>query len=935
MVFTLTVVQLISSGVRYSAYSVLAENGQNNYQVVKLSNGGEVWANLKVTAEGEGSLYFIGGKGYRCSFLTYRDTYFNELYGEVSYSEENSEVGDSILYLLTASSEEGIDYTAKEAEGLPREYCYFDPDYSPANGPIFSSLVLGSGGRAAYDETGTNTSWSVGSYRAADKNTVLGAPVYELVFGNEVRFTFVLGTVNFFGMSYDGYFREIGKEGVYTEEGGGTLFLDGYGTARYSLDEVSMSGSYYFLTDNILRFDSADGTQCEFELSGESFTALDPAYGEWDLVDGNFHPLNDFSKIFFDGKGNYTITVSHGTGVLQQGLYEISDPAHGEYILYQATIGGRKDNYYVRFMEYVEYANYNCVVRDRASGVYVDENYNVLSLNGFGSGSIKGNEYSSNGNFYVIDDDLGFGYFQFTTLNTGYEYEIVHLLLDYEHGTFEILEYTNELYIASDLDHVAFRDDGAAFLGNMQNGDYLVTEKGVNVYIYDQYSYVYRKYELPALGTDVYEYNEKTYYRYTEEYFTAEGKIKMLDRDGEPQTGTPEVSATLSFEARPRSFIAFEVTFTIENENYGGFLLYSYTKQKIDPRLEYNNLVYNIDFDRNANGWTFTVTDAGVRVFTRNDNKEPFYDGADVTGGKVYSGGKLDVTYNGFGGYELEKPTYSGKFYYCYDADAEDKGLISFEDLPASEVRTIGYHNLGSQLGGYNYLREILFDFGDKKYAIDFFEYSLTSGGIETLTTYHYLLYGFSEYEEVDAGEYKLGVKYLIRTNLSGSPGYGDDTAVGKPVSVTLLGGKEKDTPVVAVSTGVRYTENGVWLVENDKGYAGAAYLVTFNYGEGDNAGKVRSGSVQKGSVQAVGLSATYNFYLFVDAKGDAAEIMAAWYGSTKFLSVYNISKDGDVWTFYGKETETEPLRKYTLTFTKGGSGKYTVTVDDEIVEEP
>ncbi len=922
--------------VWYDCYSVLEKNGVKNYKIIELPDG-TVWVNTTVSVKGEGSVYFKdNGQVSHCSFPISTDEFFNETYGELLDSGTG---GAGQLFKLTPSSGD-IAYTAAPAVGLPTTFSYFDPALSPENGP-FENLVLTPDGRACYDDDNNGEWKSVGTYRDSGKTTIFGSPIYELVFGESVRFEFVQGNLYFLGMTYPAYFRSagMGEAGAYSTEGG-TLTIDGFGRASYVAGSDSFSGSYYFMTDNILRISDAEGTQREFEIgSDNSFSALDDCYGTWDLVNGNFFPINNYSRIFFDGKGNYTITTNYGQGSTSQGRYELWDAEYGEYVIYQATLDGKKANYHVRFMDMAEYNNYNCVVQELAAGTYVNDEYTVLYLNGFGSGSLRGSRYESEGNFRLIDeiDGVGFGYMEFTTVGSSLEGELYHFLLDYEHGTFRILEetgyYTNIIYFASDLDHIAFRDDGAAFLGNLISGDYLIDGDKVRVYQESGPSYIVH--EVPLYGGDTYVYtttddegkpSDKTYYRYTGATFTADGKIEFLDAEGQK---TEEKTATFSFDIRYRSIVGFAVTFKIDGENYAGFELYTYTSSKIDPRLEYNRIVYNIDFTRTSDGkWTFTVTDAGVRSFVRNDHNDIYADGPAQSGTVYHQGGKITFTYNGFGSYQREETVYDGNFLYFYDEKKEDRGELIFKGVKESEIRTVGYNDLGTSYGGYRELREIVFEQNGKTYAIDFFEHE--SGSFSSVTTYDFLLYGIYEYEEVEAGDYTLGVKYLLRTNLSGSPGYGNDDAIGKPVAVTLL----SDEAVVAITVGARYGENGVWIVENDNGRAGEAYLVTFQYGEGEEAGKVLSGSVQKGEVQQVGLSQSYLFYMFVDEEGDLVEIAAAWYANTAFASVTEISHEGTVWTFTGREDASEPLRKYTLAFTKGGSGNYTVRVTSVVVEE-
>lgn len=936
MTFVTTTVET-SGSVRYSAYCILERDGEKLYQVISLPDGGSVWANGSVEIDGEGSLYFRGGAVYHCSFPTYRDEYFGAFYGELLYYDGTQSVNR--LYTLTPSSQQGIDYTASPAVGLPGEFYYFDPELSPTNG-VYLNLVLTPTGEAAFDDTGTGEYFAEGKGRYEDtgETTRFREPIYRLMIGGTERMRFTLAPINFLGYTYNGYFPYVGFEGDYETEDGGILYTDGYGSARYTSGGTVLEGSYYFVTGTpestgtlagtILRLTDAEGTEHEFEFEGEDkVTALDSIYGSWDLVDGNFHPLNNYARIFFNGKGTYTITPEHGTSASSvSGYYVLSDAEYGEFLLLNVTINGVRDNYRVRFMEYAEYNNYNCVVQDRANGVFVDDHYNVLSLNGFGSGTLMGNSYNSAGNYYNIDEEAGFGYFLFTTVNTGYADEIIHVLLDLDAGTFQILTYENYLYVASDLDHIAFRDDGSVFIGNMRSGDYFITEKGVQAYFYDQYEYRYEKVDMPSPGSGEYQFDGKTYYPYTAEQFTAEGTVKMLDATGE--TLAKEVDAKLSFAFLLRGVVSFPVTFEIGGTPYTGYLLSSYTLGKIDPRIEYNNIVYNIDFSRGAGGnWTFVVTDAGVRKFTRDDVNVSYYDGVTETGSEFHQGGRLQFTYNGFGPYLLEETVYSGRFLYFY----QQSEVLEFDGVKESEIKTVGYHNLGSGFGGYHDLREILFNCNGKRYAFDFFEY--TSGSV--IYTYTYMLYGLYEYEEVEAGDFKLGVKYLRITTLSGSPGYGNEAAKGKPIAVTVLGGAGKDQPVVALSSGTRYGDKGVWMVESTeingvKGYAGDAYLITFHYGDD---GRVQSGSVQIGSVQTVGLSASYYFYLFVDEEGEIGEIMVAWYAGVQFASVREISSEGNVWTFLGREDASSPEYRYTLTFRKGTSGNYTVTVDRSLVQ--
>ncbi len=933
MTFFTTSVSLSSNSSRtYRAYSVLERNGEKNYDIIHLPEG-EVWASKTITVDGVGSLFLSSnGTVYECSFPMERDEYFKTLYGELLYNDAGT--GRNFLYTLS-QDEFGV-YYGTPSESLPVEYYYFDPLLSGTNG-LYLSLVIDENGNALYDERQTGT-FEEGVCRSTGKRTTFGNEIFSLVSGGEEVMQFILADCYFLGITYPAYFPYIGNEGVFPSAAGdGVLSLDGYGQASYSAGGEELRGSYYFLTvasseaGNVLRMTIEDGTEYEFEFAaGETVYALDAIYGTWQLVNGNFYPINNYSEIYFDGRGTYTITTDHGNGSASHGRYALWDAAYGEYILYAATIDGVQGNYNVRFMEYAEYNNYNCVVRDRTSGVYVDDDFNVLELNGFGSGTLRGT-YTGNGNFYTIDDSIGFGYFLFTS--SAYEDDIFHLLVDPDTGTFRFVEYENHLFYASDLDHIAFRDDGSAFLG-ASSGDYLVTDEGIFYYIYEWEASSYRKRVLPLIDGDVYVYKDKTYYAVDgTKTFTATGVVNMVDEDGEPLAQKPSVSAKIIFEPVYSSMTLLPASFEIEGVTYSGFSLNTYTSGRINPRVMYESISYFISFDYRDGAWSFVVKDAGLRKIVRNDMRDPYFENTKLSSGQVANqGGKLEVEYCGFGGYRIEETKYSGKFLYLYDE--MHTAPISFENVPAGQVRKVGYINLGSGFGGYHDLLEIVFSYGEKTYAIDFFEYVVESGSIGTLATYSYILYSFSEYREFVADGYTVGVKYLLHSNLAGSPGYGDESALGKPLTVTL---KKGESFICALDAGARFNGDGVWVIENSEEQPGSAergYLVGFTY---DGDGSVVSVSVTSYSLQVVGTSGSYYFYVFVDGEGNIGEVIVAVYAGTRFYSVRSLEKSEEnpnVWTFLGRETEEDRELLYVLTFTKGANGIYSVYVEPVEPEE-
>ncbi len=1052
MIFTTDVVE--SNGYYYDAYTMLEREGVKLYKTVELktatgNNDGVVWASTSVTdVDGVGSLYFApGGKVYRCSFPDENDPFFGVHFGELRYRDDLG-TGLTRLYTLSDSTTTEDGWVATVAASYPTSIEYYYPGYSALYGTytvlaVEGDLARDSEGRAKFDDFGadrdpTDTNyvnvWDTdATWRRTDERTLLGDVVYSLVIGGQEKFKFTYTEFNYFGTPYPMLLVYIGKEGVYTAADGSTLTLDGYGRARYSGGaSADVVGNYYFydvsaqrggdtsgdptaggtVFDGTSPFSGAlqsegfrdvkfmfgegdDYNERSFELSSETaFVALDYAVGVWDLVNSNFLPYN--AKITFNGKGQYTIRAYSG-GFPQTGSYEVVDPTYPEYVLYGVNFGGLRGNYNVRFMEYAEYNNFNCVVRFKSTGVFIDDDFNVLHINGFGAGNIYG-EIAGNINVNFIDEELNFGYFIVMDEISSYYDQLFHFRLDVENGTFSLVEQEAQFYVAADLDPFLLREDNAAFVGS-RSGDYLID--GDTLYLYLQTSGgTYERQELPAPTGNVYAYKanadaaEKKYYKWNGEEFAFDGTVDILDhvdkdgdgkndteekqrpvfgKDGKQETDeegnlkfetyeeeilekTAEVAATIRFQPQIRGFYTVPVSFDIGGVNYKDFVLNVYTSGKADPRITWESINYQhveFSYDEATGKRSFHVTDAGYRLIERTDYLLRYFNegGTDKANDGMYRsrGAEFAETYFGFGGYQHDpnrKPTAKVYVNYLYDPVA---GSPTYRTEPITgEVeldskRLIGYVNIsGTYVNGTQPLYELLFEDGGVQYAIDYILYDYESIGYYNS---HFYLHAFYRYEELDAGDdYKVGVKYMQYVGMKGIAGYEDETLRDVATSITLIRKDAQGTVVPSLEVGMRFLKdtNGLYLIEYDSSKtnnAGTAYLVTFTLGADGKA--VTAATVTENDLIVVGYSTGFAFYVFTqgsETNPDVVEIVSAIRAGRRFASVRDLVENADgTWSFYGKEASDSVEQKYTVRIgvvQMEGVTRFTVNVTVESIPQ-
>lgn len=905
-------------------YCVLEEGDEKMYTEYKAENGETILASNEVTLQGIGSLlrrtdgtYLEGSASLTHSTWFGVDT-LSFLYAgvggraaELRYTVGVTASGNTIT--LTTSRELTLYY-----------YLYLEEEH---RGIYVNDLVLDgtavqteedASGRARFNDDYGDGVWQEGVYTRIG-TTEFGDDVFELTVGGTVRFRFVLYRIE----NDDVYFRYDERlHGTFTSQSGEKLKLDGYFYGSYT-DKSGYSelGTFSYLpAQSLLFFTMEDGNGFYCKMENGSFTVLDGAFGSYDLIDSNYASVNS-ATITFDGLGNVTVTFADGEQE-HTGTYRTLNERTHEYLVncnFGEDTTMPQDGWHVRLL-FGTYADGCIVYAPEMVGTFWNDAWDVLYLDGFGTGSLYSadGKYGGEGEYTVMDKDKGLIYFTFDDQSD------VSLRFDRAHSSFEIMDFSQYgyLYLADDFDYIVFADNGVLQIGNV-SGMYFYSDETIFGYLYDYDKESYSPVQLPLPGADSYEYSGKTYKLWNGEEMTLNGTVEFRGKDGELlQDGTRQATIRLTPKVGANYNMDVSVTVTGDKETYI-FTLNPYTEGKLAPRLTYDGVDYSVTFTMGSTN-QFTVK-AGYYDIVMDDYYSNFRneDGA-------RRGGRIVKSVVGFGPIVIQKPTYSGYFlYHNNDTPTQNAEVISFTGVSKDALVQVGY-----RVGGLDECYEIVFDWKGKKYAVDFYEsYAEEKGPC-------IVLQGFYTYEEFKVGTDRVGVKYLVCATTPNTAGYADKNAVGKAYSVTLWrGGAEK--PVVCYDTGVSINGDAVWLGEykglNEDGtiVVGKGYYVSFTLSQdASTPNKVTAVDVKEYEIGQVNTGA-YLINFFTDEDGNVAQILAVAY--TDGSGFYWIEKthgleydeDTGVWTFYGtpgNSTET----KYTLKFSRTETGKYLVTVTAE-----
>lgn len=917
----------------YDVYCVLERDGKQYWEKTDLENKEFVVTATTVTAGGLGSLYFAaGGEIYEGQFSRSASEYgFAATYGTLLYATPAGELVTRYFELTVGSDGRNV---GKELS-FTEQMVYVIPEEGTESARIGEKMLfIDSKGNARYTSDG-GKNIHPGTYADSKEQTVFGETVYALTIGGSEEMKFVLYTLAEYGETplASAYHGETA--GTYTGEEGAELVLDGYYRAHLTDADGNSVSATYAKDDNQLTLFTDAGEELVYTLKGKTFAPIDWASSRvWQLLDNNYNPINNYS-VSFDGEGGVKIlgadgkAVSSGTYVALGTVY--AGFGYPEYLLRDVSLGNGypSGNYRVTFA-FNNVGEGACLVQNSAAfGTFIDEHWNVLTLDGFGRGTIATGEFTAPGTYEVVNKREKF--FAFTVADeaqsekAGYVYYVV---ADAEKGTFFMNDYAEyaSFYLASDFASVAFGADGIAYIG-ASHGPYLVRDGKTQVFLDSGIE------ELPVPGAESYTYNKKTYYRWNGKELALSGKVEILDQKGESDPDHPALEAVMRFTPNGTTNANVAVTFTIDSKTYENFKLrvyassgdYLQTGGTLSPTVTYAHNTYPVVFTYSPEAQNAFTVKAGYNSVRLLDHNANYIAGneKDKNEKPIYRGGYIEKSTVGFGPIVYKDVVYSGSFYYLYDKD--HTAPITFSDIPEEKVLTVGY------MPSYGDRKEIVFDYDGTKYAINYYEYY--QGGT------YYWAYGFYTVEEFETTEYTVRLKYLAYTHFSTAPGYVDYTdkaivnhAIGQPIAATLIE-KASGKAVVAYDTGylAEGYGSGVWLVDKEgiveKGTTGTCtwgkgYLVTFTRGAEE---KITGVTVEEYTfVQVVNyMQCLVN--LFIEEDGSARVVGFA---------VYNASFGRYDWLSNPTDFHAE---EGTVTFT-GTWGKetadYTLTITEEEPDE-
>ncbi len=941
-----------SSDMKTAAvYIPLEEDGEKLYEEYALEGGGVIWANVNETLPtGLGSIWLENNTIlHEGSFRLEREATFGYTFFTFTYAgRDGSAVVDRYV-------EDGNVWALREGETCQLQIYKYTPAAEGETGSaefvndlildafILNSGVLADSGNARYDfGTGTAHDWREATYALAGK-TQFDENIYSLKVGGTEIFTFVVTLfTDANGNSDYIYFKPVPElMAIFRGEDGGTLQLDGYYWAEY-IDGAgnTFRGTYSSDPESTeIYFTPIDGDDIyiEIDLEKGAFYPLDYAHGVWTLIDYTGVEIGSSTAYYFldfDGRGNVSVRPS-GSGETRRGTYEAIDPANNIYLIKAEgpTPGLTPSGWRVQLYSSYE-EHYAILFSEETEGTFVNENWDVLWLDGFGGGTLNtaDGSYSGIGAYSMLDEEAGFMLFMFGDETS------VYLLLDSEKETFRIIDYKGRgmVFFADDLDYLAFAEDGTFQIGahgeapETTSGAYYFDEQNLYMVFYDL---TRRVIPLPTPTTQdvtvqTSTSQSKTFHGWQPD---ADGKLRIGGNINFTLADVVPLEAELRITVRLGANYNNALTVAVKEgedwEEYEGFILNIYTDGAVKPRIEYEGSRYqDLTFTRTAAGWTFALN-----VGKTNVAMPDYYNGLQ-TGGEGgngnYTGGEITKTLLGFGPIypgEMQDTAYSGTFLYGNKTPSSQAEPVTFENISDKDVRRLGYR---SDLQGD--LLEITFEQNGKKYAIDFVEsYAEEVGAC-------YILWGFYTYEERTVeykGErYTVLIKYLIRATAPGTPGYGHDgyagnadDLVGVAVNATLI--KADGSVIEPVDLGALPNHDGVWLIVSggaQGGYEG--YLLTFKK-KGDAITEIKLEIYSFHSAEATG---GYLVYFLTDEAGNAVQLLAVYSGNrTDGFSVMELSgltgADG-TWTFTGKVAGGMAIG-YTLTIVKDADGRYVVTV--------
>ena len=838
-----------------------------NYTVVEDANGtdAKIWY-MEVGVNTLGSLYFAADENvYAGGFIVDTTSYYFGNVGTFAYYDSFFGRYEYLYFELELNG-----------NGLPAAFLRIDeleyPVYSMgANGVVDGTVrLILRGEEAIWSANGFSTEVDDqvrGTVRYSG-NTAFGERIVEIVNEDEiVVFTGVLDFISYLDFYtyvdiWVYYPYQAGTQGEYTAAAG-TLVTDGYHRARYLTDSGVALGTYSMSSDGKVLIFNADGETIYFALDGDTFRVLDGVYGSY-----NFYYQGDWYILSFDGQGNIGALI--GNIPVGSGIYNVIDPA-----VPIVTV----------FLELEEVVTLTLalgidgfVLLDEAlHGVFVGEDWSVLEINGYGSGSYYAADGSRGVSVYYDVVSSSDGYLALRDENFNYYY----FVLDPVSHTFRLPKTTGDVtYYASDFTALAFSEEGEMYLQN-GSGYYDILGDTIRLYLREGDTFFYRTVDIaaPAGKGDCIVEGKTYYYWESGTSVTFTGTVELMGGE----TAFNE-TATLTFTPNGEPLFYVEGKFTVCGEEYvvtvvnryldyvangyKGLALYDETIYEYSPFTEYT-------FNPNG-GSTFTVRGGVVET--------KMYDGFEYDDDSLSEEDRSYLTehYIGFGPIRLSDTTVSGSLYV-------KSGKLTFSDALVEKT----YYDSADM--GYRYMA--VFEAGGTTYAVHYYKYDGD-----------YWLYMIATYENVETSGYTVGVSRYFYS--SGGFTFPSGVKVGTPFNLTLYEGVGNAREIVeAYNSMFNYDGKSGWLlalgtynVSEDAGELGSIYEIVF----ADDTLKAVT-VTEYAVMQATGTTSGVNYFanFFIDdgkiaGVASLATNVGGGYGFVGYTSVEHIEEN--VWVFHAND---------------------------------
>lgn len=893
---------------RFNCYYTFVEEGEPRYTVIGEENGsGMIWS-ARLTND-MGSIYFRtvgtdaeGEPVYEVyeGALSAEENIVGETIGTFTYINAE-EARYEYLYVRLIEDDAGNLTFVPLGEDLLERPMYRVNEQGVMSMDVTFVLYQTEDGRgdAAYAADGDwGGQYIEGYYEETDYTSFGeryytfynrdGAPVFEFVIS--VTYGYVDGGVVMDLYRY--WTRSIvsgDKETTYTDEENGTLVLDRFHTASYTAKNGRpVTGDYH--TDSSGRtvyFESGDLVFAIVYQGGRpsGFTMPDAAYG----YHRYYRSATTTYSLYFNGEGVVELwNENHNRYLGTDGVYRVLEGDLLECLVTIDITGRQEETFVVSFDQ-----NGDIVVRGEEYGVYLDDEWNVLRLDGYGGASYYGDLGNSakRGTIFEIDRAAGFSYVAFE------DWSRMYVVIG--EGGFRQMEYAEEyLYFTENFsDGIGFDTDGIAEV-NGHSGYYLVEGEEATLYLLEGDG-GFTVLHVPAPGSAPYEYEGKEYHLYHGERITLTGEITF----GEGVD--TRYLATLAFTPNS-TMISASALLDLKDEGTSYTVTFTNYRQGAEtehaPFLLYNN-AYNALTVRYTGGETGTFSAVGGTTTTVR------YDEYDYLSGTSEHRSALFTEYYGFGPIQLGDRTVRGELYY-EPLLGEDGAPFAF-DADYDDLKVVMSDNVNGDLYLLTFERE-----GDR-YGMFF--YANEDG--------YYDLYVMTTYSEAADGDMTVGLGNYVYASYYTF--YGGLQAGNPVITVLYRDGK----PVLPFNSRVCEDGSSAWLVaqgsydaSTGEGELGAGYFIGFTLTE---EGDLASVTVEEYVFcQAQTDPPVYSFNFFLGEDGTIERLVA--------VIVYDYDEEAFLFVGILSYTETDGVYTvvcadgytYTVQFVYDGAGEHAVTSD-------